>query len=75
MLRDLFGRQRRLTTAAEKARRLHGEWLTRALADPMRYPRIPARPVRDGGFTQLVTHPRGRAWADGWWRDTLDLVD
>lgn len=75
MLRQFFARNRRLITAGEKARRLHSAWLTRALAEPSRFPRIPARPVRDGGFRRLVATPRGRAWADGWWSDTFDTLD
>ena len=75
MFRDLFARSTRLLTAGEKARRLHSAWLTRALAEPQRFPRIPARPVRDGGFTCLVAKPSGRAWADEWWTDTLESLD
>jgi hypothetical protein len=75
MFRQLFRRNARLMTAGEKARRLHSTWLTYALADPGRFPRIPARKVSDGGFARLVANPRGRAWADGWWSDTFDSLE
>jgi hypothetical protein len=56
---------------AEAMRRYHSEWLTRALRRPSRYPRIPTRPVEDGGFSAMTATPAGRVWADQWWAETL----
>ncbi len=76
MLRKILGRREaRLLSAGEKARRLHSAWLTRALVDPGRFPRIPARKVSEGGFSMLMKSQRGRAWAEGWWGDTLDGME
>lgn len=66
-----------LLSAAERARRLHSRWLTRAFrhGGARGVPRIPTRPVSEGGFQPVTSTPDGRAWADRWWRDTLELED
>jgi hypothetical protein len=37
-------------------------------------PRIPTRPVRDGGFDDLSRTEHGRALAAAWWDEHLALV-
>ena len=76
MIRDLFLRHVRLIGAGERARRQHSAWLTHAMADPRRaFPRIPTRPVREGGFSAVTATSAGRAWADAWWIGTFDEMD
>jgi len=77
LLRLIFlSRRRRLELAGERARRLHSVWLTRALSDPsIRLPRIPVRPVAQGGFGPVTASPGGRRWAEGWWRGAFRCVD
>lgn len=76
--RIMFGRLFRRESLPDKAalfRRVHERWLTRAMASPARYPRIPVRRVADGGFAPLVSRPGGRELADRWWTIALDRVD
>ncbi|MGE3107998.1 MAG: hypothetical protein AB7G11_10905 [Phycisphaerales bacterium] len=54
------------------ARNVHSVWLSRALRAGSRLPRIPTRLVRDGGFDREMATADGRAWADEWWRKTLE---
>ncbi|MCA9311623.1 MAG: hypothetical protein KDA21_10485 [Phycisphaerales bacterium] len=64
-----------LVWLGEKARRVHEAWLTRALQEPERWPRIPTRRVADGGFDGVMSSAEGRAWAHGWWDRTLVEAD
>ena len=74
--RRIFGLSRRLETAGERARRLHAEWLTRALTSGgVRAPRIPVRKVSEGGSENVRTSPEGRAWADSWWSGAFRSTD
>lgn len=57
------------------ARAAHSMWLTRAVASRKNYPRIPVRPVSEGGFDRLTSTPAGRILCDGWWYLALDRVD
>lgn len=57
------------------ARRRHAAWLAQALRTPQRYPRIPVRPVNQGGFDPVVATPEGREWAEAWWWTTLARAD
>jgi hypothetical protein len=57
------------------ARFVHSRWLTRALAGERVYPRIPTRPVPDGGWSHLTRTPEGRLLAENWWASTLAQVD
>jgi hypothetical protein len=62
----------KLASHAEAMRRRHSAWLTRAMRRPAAYyPRIPTRPVGEGGFAGLMATPGGRDWADQWWAETL----
>lgn len=61
--------------AGEKARALHGAWLTRALAGGAKFPVIPTRRVSDGGFGTLMSTAAGRAWAQSWWDRALGSLD
>jgi hypothetical protein len=54
-------------THAERFRREHSAFLTRALLGGPRYPTIPTRRVADGGFDALTRTPAGRARASRWW--------
>jgi len=58
---------------SERARRIHSEWLERALRTCNDLPRIPVLRVRDGGFALLMAQPGGPACATEWWRRTLEL--
>jgi hypothetical protein len=60
---------------SELARRIHSEWLTRAVSGQKVYPRIPVRPAAEGGFSDLLRTPEGRASADQWWETALEMVD
>ncbi len=66
-------------TPTERAIREHSSWLTRAVAawksGQDTTPRIPVREVSEGGFSELVASPTGRAWADRWWESTLVGLD
>jgi len=55
--------------------REHASWLSKALRGPSRYPEIPTRPVRDGGFAGLMAHPAGRGLAEQWWDSALETMD
>jgi len=72
------GRQGRILTASERARRLHSAWLTRALHGEDEafggLPRIPARRVEQGGFGAILRTAFGRRWASEWWRRVLERV-
>lgn len=76
MVGRLFQSGSWLPTSGEKARMLHGRWLTRALSErTRRWPVIPTRPVADGGFSRLRLLPEWRAWADEWWETALGAID
>ncbi len=60
---------------AEVARRIHSRWLSRALSTKKEYPRIPVRPVDEGGFSGLMQTEEGRASAEAWWEQALEMVD
>ncbi len=62
--------------AGEKARLVHGVWLTRALGiGGGLIPRIPVRRVSEGGFAALMRTREGRGWAEGWWASALTRLD
>lgn len=65
----------KLVNHAEAMRQRHSVWLTRALRRPSGYPRIPTRPVGEGGFSAMMASPGGKAWAEEWWADTLQSDD
>lgn len=49
-------------------------FLTWALRNNIEFPRVPTRPVDEGGFSQLLRRPGARAAVNRWWMRTLDLV-
>jgi hypothetical protein len=59
----------------EKARLVHSQWLTEALASGKPYPRIPVRPVVTGGFSRLMSRARGTELAQRWWEIALTRVE
>ncbi len=59
----------------EQFRRVHEEWLTRALASRREYPRIPVRRVDEGGFDALRARAHGPARARRWWSLVLERLD
>jgi hypothetical protein len=65
----------KLANHAEMMRLRHSVWLTRALGRASAYPRIPTRPMAEGGFNGLMATRAGRAWAEEWWSDTLRSDD
>lgn len=66
---------KRVVSIAERFRRQHSLWLTRAATSRKEYPRIPVRAVGAGGFTRLMTRPGGPALAERWWASALRRVD
>lgn len=76
MIRELLLGHARLISAGERARREHSAWLTRAMSDPRaRLPRIPTRPVEEGGFAPVVATRAGRAWAESWWGGAFERME
>jgi hypothetical protein len=65
--------------ASARARAEHSAWLTRALTQGLRYPRIPIRPMDpqtgEGGFGPMMKRPTGPARAERWWKSALERVD
>jgi hypothetical protein len=59
----------------DKARLVHSQWLTEALASGKPYPRIPVRPVITGGFSRLMSSRHGPNLAERWWELALERVD
>ncbi len=75
-IRRLFGLQRRIENAGQRARRVHGQWLTQAiLGGGLSAPRIPTRKVTEGGFENVRKTCDGRVWADSWWRGAFRTTD
>lgn len=64
-----------LTSHAERYRRVHERWLTRALASARPIPRIPVRRVDRGGFDRLRDRPGGQDLAERWWALAMATVD
>ena len=62
---------------AERCRRLHSAWLTRAIRSGggRGLPRIPVRRVSEGGFVPLMSTFEGREWAEGWWDEALGMKE
>jgi hypothetical protein len=60
---------------AVRYRRVHSEWLTRALSAGREYPRIPVRRVEVGGFSTLLQRANGWMLAARWWILALARVD
>lgn len=74
MLWRFFGRND-LPDKAVEFRRVHEEWLTRAMRSKREYPRIPLRRVDEGGFGPMMARPEGQARAQQWWSIALDRLD
>ncbi|QYU67425.1 hypothetical protein J4558_21245 [Leptolyngbya sp. 15MV] len=68
-------RREGLPDPAREFRRVHEEWLTRAMRSGVAYPRIPLRRVDAGGFDAMMARPEGRARARRWWSIVLDRLD
>jgi len=66
---------RAFISVAVEYRRQHSRWLTRAVRQPDRYPRIPTKPDALGGYSRMRSHQERRARADLWWSIALDRVD
>ena len=74
--RRIFGMKKRVELAGERARRVHGQWLTQAImSGGVHAPRIPTRKVSEGGFEDVRTSADGRAWADSWWSGAFRKTD
>lgn len=50
-------------------------FLTWALENGVDVPRIPRRPVDEGGFTQLLKLRGAREMVNRWWWRTLDIIE
>jgi hypothetical protein len=70
-----FWGKKEFEDAGEKARRIHGQWLTVALSSNRKYPSIPVRPVTQGGFDPLLSRPNGEARAAQWWDAAFQRMD
>jgi len=75
MMWNFFRGRNRLDQAAARMRAEHEWFLNRAMTLSLPYPRIPTRPVRDGGFSAMMARPDGRPRADRWWEIALDRVE
>ena len=68
-------RRKRLADAAERFKREHSMWLTKAMLSGREYPKIPTRPVERGGYDAMRTRPGGQNRAAQWWTGALSRVD
>ena len=59
---------------AERMRRAHEAWLNWAMASGVRVPRIPVRPVAEGGFDAEMATAAGRAACERWWYLALAVL-
>lgn len=64
-----YGDERRQMIAETSA------FLTWALSKDRGLPRIPRRPVRFGGFSQLMQRPMARVIVAHWWGQVLEKWD
>lgn len=68
-----------VSEASARARAEHSAWLTRALSQGLRYPRIPIRSMDPdtggGGFGPMMARNTGPSRAERWWKLALDRVD
>ncbi len=73
----LFAGQGDQPSIAERMRRFHSAWLTRAIrrGGGRKLPRIPVRLVSEGGFDPLMSTFEGREWAEAWWDEALGAQD
>ena len=74
---ELNGPEHRLAGAGEQRRRMiaeHSAFLSWALAEAHRLPRIPRRRVTQGGFGPLLRRPGARAAVGHWWRRVLEQM-
>lgn len=68
-----------VSEASARACAEHSAWLTRALSQGLRYPRIPIRPMdpdtEQRGFGPMMARRTGPARAERWWKLALGRVD
>ena len=60
--------------AGERFRAQHSAFLTRAVRTPGAFPRIPVKPVDQGGYDRLRQQATGPGHAALWWNVALDRV-
>ena len=51
-----------------------GAFLTWALENDVQLPRIPQRPVAEGGYDRIMEHPGARAATTHWWLRAIQTV-
>ncbi|GJM19546.1 MAG: hypothetical protein DHS20C14_17590 [Phycisphaeraceae bacterium] len=68
-------RRKRVGEAADRFRRHHSLWLSRAVLTGRDYPRIPTRPVARGGYDARAKRPGGSERAAAWWTGAMARVD
>ena len=61
--------------AGTRFREEHSAFLTAALGSKKRYPRIPAKPVDQGGYSGLLKLERGEKRAAMWWGAAMNRMD
>lgn len=67
--------KRRVMTPSERFIAEHSAWLTAAMAQKTRTPRIPVKPVSRGGYDALRKRPGGKERAARWWSIALGRVE
>ncbi|MEM6334859.1 MAG: hypothetical protein AAF823_16125 [Planctomycetota bacterium] len=69
-----FGRRRRRLETPQQMIADTSAFLTWALPRAHRLPRVPVRPVRDGGFSALNAIPGATERVARWWAVSLDTL-
>lgn len=72
MMGRFLNRRGVLEEAGARARREHSAWLTKALRNGARWPRIPTRKVSQGGFAAMMARQGGPERAEQWWSAAID---
>lgn len=70
-----FWTKRDYLEAGELARRVHEEWLNRAMTGRKKYPEIPVRPEVTGGFAPMMSRDGGARLAEQWWEAAFNRMD
>ncbi|MFK7759209.1 MAG: hypothetical protein AB8C13_04595 [Phycisphaerales bacterium] len=61
--------------AGARFRAVHSSFLTRAFKFGLRTPRIPAKPVEQGGFSTLKKLPEHEKRSTLWWAAAMNRMD
>lgn len=61
--------------AGTRFRATHSNFLTRAIRFGIRFPRIPAKPVDQGGYSGLLKLPEHEKRSTLWWGAAMSRMD